>query len=83
MNEETLRTALETLPVGPPSSVTISQDGRKFVAVVVSASFEHMDEAQRQGLVWEHLQRQFEDHDLVRLEFVFTNTPAENEELAS
>lgn len=83
MSDETLRAALETLPLAYPPAVTVSRDGRKLVAVVVSASFENMDEADRQGLVWGHLQDQFEDDDLVLLEFVFTNTPSENEELAS
>jgi acid stress-induced BolA-like protein IbaG/YrbA len=83
MSEETLRAALETLALEHPPSVTVSRDGQKLVAIVVSASFQGMDEAERQGLVWGHLQRQFEDHELIPLEFVFTNTPAEDEELAS
>jgi acid stress-induced BolA-like protein IbaG/YrbA len=83
MSEETLQAALETLPLEDRPTVTIIREGRKLLAAVVSASFEGMDEADRQGLVWGHLQSQFEDQDLVPVEFIFTNTPTESEELAT
>ena len=82
MTNKELLEALEAL-FEPAPEVNIGHDGQKFVAVVVSTSFEGMDEAERQSLVWGHLQQRFEDHQLVQLEFVFTNTPGEDKELAS
>ena len=82
MTEQELQKALQAL-FDPPPEVTVSRDGRKLLAVVVSPSFERLNEGERQSLVWGHLMSRFSDDDLVRIEFVFTNTPEESKELAS
>jgi acid stress-induced BolA-like protein IbaG/YrbA len=82
MTREDLLQALITLPL-ESKEVSASVDGRRLIGVVVSAEFEGMDEAQRQRIIWNHLHKSFHVEDLVRVEFVFTNTPAESKELAS
>lgn len=82
MNETELRSALDSLPF-EVDQVAIQLDGQKLIAVVVSAKFENMDEGERQRLVWQHLQETFSAVQLVQVEFVFTNTPQEDKELAS
>jgi acid stress-induced BolA-like protein IbaG/YrbA len=82
MSKDQLRAALETLPF-ETEAVAVSLDGRRLIAVVVAQIFEGMNEAARQRLVWNHLHATFDVEELVPLEFVFTNSPAESKELAS
>jgi acid stress-induced BolA-like protein IbaG/YrbA len=49
----------------------------RFVATVVSGSFEHQDEADRQAAIWAHLRRQLSESELPQIEFIFTDTPSE------
>ena len=55
----------------------------QFVAHVVSPSFEGMDDGERQYQVWERVRQRFGLQASVDIEFVFTYSPGEWEELLS
>lgn len=74
---------MEKLPLPMPPEVSVSNDGRRLVAVVVSPTFEGMNESGRQRLVWEHLQTEFELHELRKVEMVLTDSPSEVARLAA
>lgn len=81
MTEEQLRDALEKLPFGP-DTVAVRSDGGRLIGVVVSTQFEGMEEGERQRIVWHHLFQLFDARQLTPIEFVFTNTPQEDAEIA-
>jgi acid stress-induced BolA-like protein IbaG/YrbA len=81
MTVEQLRHALEQLPFAVEQLVVYSEKGR-LIAVVVSNQFEGLDEAERQRLIWHHLFQRFDARQITPIEFVFTNTPQEDAELA-
>jgi acid stress-induced BolA-like protein IbaG/YrbA len=81
MTEEQLRNALENLPF-VVNDVAVRSDEGRLIGVVVSTQFEGMDEAERQRVVWHHLFQLFDARQLTRIEFVFTNTPQEDAEIA-
>ncbi len=76
MTQEDLEQALRQLSL-PDLRVAVHVDGRRFTAVVTTPAFTDMDEAERQRIVWGHLREKFSDHELVRVEFIFTNSPEE------
>lgn len=80
MNKETLEQVLRGLPFGT-LKIDVVPDGRRFTAIVTTPDFAQMDESERQRRVWGHLRKHFTDHELIRLEFIFTNSP--DEELAA
>ena len=43
----------------------------RFVATVLSRSFEDQDEAERQSAAWAHLRSRFPEDDLPRIESIF------------
>lgn len=49
------------------------------IATIVSGSFEGMDEAERQSMVWNALLKQLDDRERGAVEFVFTIAPGEHE----
>lgn len=55
--------------------------GRKLVAVVTTPDFQGMDEAERQAQVWRRIYETLDEEDHQLIEFVFTNTPKEEEEM--
>ena len=82
MTEEQLRNVLASLPFAI-DGLAVHSDGRRLIGVVVSTEFEGMDEAERQRIVWHHLHQVFDVQQLTRIEFVFTNTPQEDADLAN
>jgi acid stress-induced BolA-like protein IbaG/YrbA len=75
LTRERLESALRAYPKGVESVNVVGEP--RFVATVVSSSFESQDEAQRQADVWGYLRRQLSEHELPQIEFIFTDTPAE------
>ncbi|GEM_PF-4867041 len=55
--------------------------GRKLFAVVTTPDFDGMNEAERQSEVWGVIYDRLEEEDHQLIEFVFTNTPQEEEEM--
>lgn len=49
----------------------------RFVATVVSRSFENKNEVDRQVAVSKYLHSQLSEDELPKIEFIFTDTPAE------
>jgi acid stress-induced BolA-like protein IbaG/YrbA len=49
----------------------------RFIATVVSGSFDRQDEAERQEAIWAHLRHQLPEGELPQIEFIFTDTPSE------
>ena len=76
LTRERLENALRAYPKGV-ETVEIGGEPR-FVATVVSRSFESQDEAERQAEVWGYLRRLLSEHELPQIEFIFTDTPAEH-----
>lgn len=81
MTEEQLRKALESLPFPVEKLVVYTEKGR-LLAIIVANQFEGLDEADRQQLVWRHLFQRFDARQLTPIEFIFTDTPQEDAELA-
>lgn len=79
LNTETLEQALRELDL-EELEVRVIPEGHRFTAVVMTPAFTDMDEADRQSLVWGHLRERFSDHELVRIEFIFTDYPGEYDE---
>ncbi|MFO7566057.1 MAG: hypothetical protein R6X02_25660 [Enhygromyxa sp.] len=74
MNKEDLEQALRQLEL-PQLEVRVIPEGLRFTAVVTTPAFTDMDEADRQRQVWGHLRERFSDRDLIRIEFIFTDSP--------
>lgn len=49
----------------------------KYFGSIVSPSFEGMNEAKRQSLVWGQILESLDDDDQRRVEFVYTDAPSE------
>jgi acid stress-induced BolA-like protein IbaG/YrbA len=81
MTPEELQTVLQALPF--ETEIAVHAEGRRLVGVVVARIFEGMNEAERQRRVWHHLHERLDDRQLVRVEFVFTNSPAEDAALGA
>lgn len=65
------------------SSATVSVEGGiTLLATVISSSFEGLNEALRQQLVWRHLRAEFDadERALANIEFVFTNAPDDGQQ---
>ncbi len=73
------REQLEKALAGFPAEVVQIDvvDAPRFVVTVISRSFEGQDEGERQVRIWKHLRERLPEDDLPRIEFVFTDTPAE------
>jgi acid stress-induced BolA-like protein IbaG/YrbA len=70
---------LEQLAVESPR-VRLLEDaeiGPRIMALVVSPTFEGMDEADRQALVWGKLFDSLDNRDQRSVEFIYTKSPAE------
>jgi acid stress-induced BolA-like protein IbaG/YrbA len=76
MNKDTLEQKLRELPYDS-LDIRVVPDGLRFTAVVTTPAFSKMDEAERQRVVWRHLRKHFSDHELVRIEFIFTDSPGD------
>jgi stress-induced morphogen len=49
----------------------------KYFGAIISKTFEGMNEAARQRLVWQRILDTLDDSDQRRVEFVYTNSPSE------
>lgn len=76
MNAEELGATLSDF-----GTVEVEEQRGRFVAHVVSPSFEGMDDGERQSQVWEQVRQRFGLQASVDIEFVFTYSPSEWEEL--
>jgi len=75
-HKEILRQSME----GFMESLTIEvkeSEPFRFVANIVSPTFEGMEDWERQEFVWKRVYEKFSEQDIQWLEFIFTNTPAE------
>ena len=64
----------------PAATVDIARDGGKFLAFVLSPSYEGVDEGDRQAQAWGLLLDNLPDDEQAQVAFVFTNTPEERAE---
>lgn len=76
MNTEELKVTLADF-----GTAEIEEERGRIVAHVVSPRFDGMDDGERQYLVWERVRERFGLEASVNIEFVFTYSPAEWEEL--
>jgi len=74
--EQRLKTLLSTSEEIRDPAIDMRWEGIKLVARVVSPSFEGIDEAERQAVIWDLLE-QLPAEDRRRIEFVFTDSPSE------
>ena len=65
----------KVLDLDDPEVNILDNRGTKVLASVVSPSFDTMDEAERQSMVWGRLIDELGDHDSRWVEFVFTDSP--------
>ena len=73
---ERLRQGLESSLDRPEVSATWGSY-YKILAFVVSPTFEGMDEAERQEIVWGGVMDTFGEDDQRRIEFIYTDAPSE------
>ncbi len=57
--------------------VEVTKNGHRWVALVVTATFEGINGAERQALVWDILERNLTEEEHRRIEFVFVRSPSE------
>lgn len=76
MNAEELKISLSDF--GP---VEVEEDRGRFIAHVVCSRFEEMDDAERQYQVWERARQRFGLQASVDIEFMFTYSQTEWDEL--
>lgn len=74
---EKLQVVLRELNIAEPTIRVFPSDSFHLMAQVVSRSYETMDEAERQRMVWNLLHRKLDDHEQRRVEFVYTDAPSE------
>src|SRR4051812_30946209 len=72
-----VKKALEGMDLVDPVVKILENRGSRVLASVVSPSFEAMDEADRQSMVWGRLIDELGDHDSRLVEFVYTDSPLE------
>jgi hypothetical protein len=72
-----LEVELGTLPLTEKSTQILDPKAFRCLVSIVSPDFETMDEADRQSLVWGHLNKTFTWEELSQIEFIFTDSPAE------
>ena len=60
-----------------PEVIVVRGDFHKLEGSIVSPTFEGMDEARRQEIVWGCVLRDFETQEWRRIDFLYTNAPSE------
>lgn len=79
--KEKLRDILESLDL-QDLQVSAEVDHRhRLVAVVTTPEFKGLDEADRQSKVWQPVYDQLDEDEYVLIDFIFTNTPAEEDDI--
>jgi acid stress-induced BolA-like protein IbaG/YrbA len=63
-----------------PSVRAIPGDFHKVLGVIVSPTFEGMDEADRQEIVWDRVLKTFPASEHTWIEFLYTDAPSEIDE---
>lgn len=76
MNAEELKATFSDF-----GTVEVEEDRGRFIAHVVSSRFEGMDDAERQYQVWDRARQRFGVQASVDIEFMFTYSPTEWDEL--
>jgi acid stress-induced BolA-like protein IbaG/YrbA len=82
-NKAKVKMVLEGLDLGDIEVRILENRGTRVLAAITSPSFEGMNEAERQALVWGKLIDDLGDYESRRVEFVFTDTPRELAEAIS
>ena len=78
MKKEELQRALEEL-----GSTEVDEEFGRFTAIVVSPTFEGMDEGERQHRVWQLVLDRLGSPASVAVEFIYTYSPSEKARLDS
>lgn len=76
---ERLRKSLEPVLTEVEVSADPS-DGSRMLMYVVSPSFEHMEDGDRQHTIWKHALKTFDYDEQDRIEFIYTDAPSEIEQ---
>jgi hypothetical protein len=74
--EEKLKKGLEDYLESPEISA-IPGDLTTVLGVIVSPTFESLDEADRQEIVWDRVFKTFNEEERRQIEFLYTNAPSE------
>jgi hypothetical protein len=72
-----LQPALHSLPLKEKAVQILNPEAFRILLSIVSPDFDSMNEADRQSLVWGHLNKTFTWEELSQIEFIFTDSPAE------
>jgi acid stress-induced BolA-like protein IbaG/YrbA len=75
--EERVIRALKGLDLVDPEVKIFESQGSRILAAVVSPSFEQMEDADRQSLIWGKLIDELGDYDSRQVGYVVTATPRE------
>jgi acid stress-induced BolA-like protein IbaG/YrbA len=60
-----------------PQIDVIESDPYRYQGIIVSPTFDGMEDWERQEQVWDRVYKTFDEEDRPWLDFIFTNTPAE------
>jgi hypothetical protein len=75
-----LRRCLEGLNLQQPTTIQILDgDYGKFLAIIISPTFENMDDGDRQELVWGQVLDHLDQEEQGWIEFLYTYAPSEEE----
>jgi hypothetical protein len=75
--KEKVKAALETLDLEDMEVRILENRGSRVLAAVISPSFERIEDADRQSMVWGKLLDDLGDDDSRWVEYVFTKSPRE------
>lgn len=63
--------------VQDPAVSALPGDFSKVLGVIISPTFEGMDEARRQEIVWDRVLNTFDETERRSIEFLYTDAPSE------
>lgn len=63
--------------------VEMIKEGHRWVACIVSATFEGINEAERQALVWDILEQNLTEEEHRQVVYVSTTSPSEQQAIAA
>ena len=75
--EERVVQVLKGLDLVEPEIKIFDSHGSRILAAVISPSFEGMDDADRQSMIWGQLIDELGDYDSRQVGYVITSTPQE------
>ncbi len=73
--KDRVRSLLANAQFADPT-IAVTWDGPRLVASIVTSSFEGINEAERQALIWDLLAANLSEEDHRRIAFVFTDVPS-------